>query len=96
MLRSGVLVRELGDELLMLDTEADRIHRLNPTAAAVWRLHAEGATVEAIALALTERYDVPSELALADVHAMMTKMMGLGLLATEPPTPLQSGSDQTP
>lgn len=41
--RTGVLVRALGDELIVFDRATLRAHRLNPTAAAVWRA-CDGAT----------------------------------------------------
>ena len=69
MPRSGVLVRELEGEVLILDTVADRIHRLNPSAALVWRMHEDGAPDRDIAEALVQRYDVAPDVALRDVRA---------------------------
>ncbi len=34
---SGILWQELGDELLVFDSERHRAHSLNPTSAAVWQ-----------------------------------------------------------
>jgi hypothetical protein len=36
--REGLVVEELGDELLVYDSERNRAHSLNPAAAAVWEL----------------------------------------------------------
>src|SRR3954453_19690275 len=35
--REGLIVEELGDELLVYDSERNRAHSLNPVAAAVWK-----------------------------------------------------------
>lgn len=37
----GLVVRELADEIVIYDTERDKAHCLNPTAAFVWK-HADG------------------------------------------------------
>jgi hypothetical protein len=39
----GLLVQEVGDELVVYDQGRDRIHALNPTTARVWR-HCDGQT----------------------------------------------------
>lgn len=75
--RSGVLVRELDGEVLILDTVADRIHRLNASAALVWRLHEDGATERAIVDALVDRYDVAPDVALRDVRDTIVSLRQL-------------------
>jgi hypothetical protein len=72
-----VLVRELDDEVLILDTVADRIHRLNSSAALVWRMHEDGASERAIADALIEKYDVSPDRALTDVRDMIRTLRRL-------------------
>src|SRR5215510_129721 len=39
--QEGLLVQEVGDELAVYDRESHRAHRLNQTAAVVWR-HCDG------------------------------------------------------
>lgn len=50
----GLLVHELADETLVYDQERHRAHRLNRTAALVWR-HCDGRTTTAEMAALLER-----------------------------------------
>lgn len=50
--RSGLVITELGDEVLVYDLESHRAHCLNPTAAQVFRLCDGAATVKEIAEAL--------------------------------------------
>ena len=37
-IEGAVISREIDDELLVLDTESNRIHQLNRTAGVIWRL----------------------------------------------------------
>ncbi len=56
-----LLVQELGDELVVYDQESDRAHRLNRTAALVWR-HCDGRTgVAALAEVLRSELDLPPD-----------------------------------
>lgn len=47
--RQGLITAELGSELLVYDLERHRAHRLNTTAAAVWRACHDPLTDEAVA-----------------------------------------------
>lgn len=80
MTRPRILVRDLGDELLVLDTVEDRIHRLNGSAAAIWSMRREGRAPEQIAEALVEAYDVEAEVALDDVRDAVARFEALGLV----------------
>ncbi len=54
--KSGVYAIEVADEVVVYDREEDRAHRLNPTAAAVWR-HCDGrASLDDVAAALREEF----------------------------------------
>lgn len=81
--RRSLLVRETDGELILLDTESNQVHQLNPTASTVWRLHHEGWAPQAIADALAERYVVSAEQAQADVSTVLTRMRALKLLADD-------------
>jgi hypothetical protein len=78
--KSGVLVRELADEVLILDTVADRIHRLNPSAAVVWRMYEAGAEDLAIADALAATFEVSAEAALTDVRQTIETLRRLDVV----------------
>ena len=53
-----VAVREMGDELVILDTRSNQIHQLNKTAAFVWKEARIGANPEAISTGLFAEFDV--------------------------------------
>ena len=51
--QDSLLIQEIGDELVVYDLERDRVHRLNPTTALIWR-HCDGQTTVAELAALLE------------------------------------------
>jgi hypothetical protein len=79
--KPGVLVRELDDEVLILDTVADRIHRLNSSAAVVWRMYEGGAADHVIAAALVAKFEVAPDAALADVRQTIETLQGLRVVS---------------
>lgn len=78
--RAGLLVRDAEHELLLLDPDTDRIHRLNETAALVWHGCAQPSSASAIARTLAMRYDVEEHVALQDATAALDHMVELGLV----------------
>jgi PqqD family protein of HPr-rel-A system len=78
--REGLLVREVDGELLVLDTEADRIHQLNSTASEIWRLHHAGSDANEIADALANRFEVDKDKAVTDVFQVLQDFRALGLI----------------
>jgi hypothetical protein len=59
--RRSVFVRELRDELVILDTCSNRIHQLNRTAAFVWNETRNGVPPDAIPTRLVCEFEVESE-----------------------------------
>jgi hypothetical protein len=49
--------QEVGDELMVMDARSDRVHVLNATMAAIWKLCDGGRSSEQIAQALSEVVD---------------------------------------
>jgi hypothetical protein len=78
--RTGVIVREVAGEMLLLDTETQHIHRLNSTAHFIWS-HCESArTASALAAMLMASYEVSQATALRDVEETVKKLHALQLL----------------
>ena len=76
----GLIVRASGDELLVLDTRADRIHQLNATASLIWS-HLEAGSADAeIAESLAADFEISVEQARVDVAAALSRFRELGLL----------------
>jgi hypothetical protein len=76
----ALIVREVDGEMLVLDTRADLIHRLNPTARLIWRACGGGAEPSGIAAALAAEFDIDPPTALQDVVATVATLRALGLL----------------
>jgi len=87
--RSGLLVRELPDELLVYDQERHRAHCLNRTAAAVFRLADGTRTVDDLAHALdpaSEGLDAAAAVTLA-----LEQLSESDLLECQPPEESAAG-----
>ena len=74
--------REVDGEVLILDCRAELIHQLNPTASFIWQQAQVGASVEEIARALAEQYDVDLETAHRDAVATLARLEELNLVTS--------------
>ena len=72
--------REVNGEMLVLDSRAELVHQLNPTASFVWQQAQSGSTAEEIASALAEQYDVDPKIAHRDVTATLARLKELNLV----------------
>ena len=76
---------DMPGELILFDAHTDTYHVLNPTAAAIWRLVAEGASVEAAAARLGQGHGVPPAQIAADVRACVADLAARGVLVRGSP-----------
>ena len=74
------ICREVDGETLVLDSRAELIHQMNPTASFIWQQARSGNEAEEIAAALAEQYDVDPETALRDVGGTLAKLVELNLV----------------
>jgi len=81
--QTGLLVRDLDDEVLVLDTDADRIHQLNVSASFIWRQLANGASANEIAEHLAKEFDVVEDQAQRDVSEILRQFVALEIASTE-------------
>ena len=77
----SVLEREVDGEVILLDTAADLIHRLNTTASYIWRRCDVANCAEDIASELSGAYDVEGEQALSDVTTTLDALKSLNLIS---------------
>jgi len=80
--QQGVVSRRSDEELLLLDTDADKIHQLNPTAGFIWEKLTEGRSDAQIAQMLCDAFDVSLDQARADVEATVRAFREQGLLSS--------------
>jgi hypothetical protein len=80
---NGLIAEDIWDEVVVYDQSSDRIHRLNASAALVWR-HADGSrTTSDLAALLAERLGLPADEAL--VQIALEDLARADLLATPLP-----------
>lgn len=72
--------REVDGETLVLDSRAELIHQLNPTASFIWQQARSGSSAVEIAAELAEDFDVELETAQRDVAATLARLKELNLL----------------
>jgi hypothetical protein len=76
----SVTFRELEGEVLVLDAEANLIHKLNPTASFVWRHLEEARSPDKLAGLLAQSFDVNEHTALRDVIDVLKQFRILNLV----------------
>jgi hypothetical protein len=76
----AILVREVGPEVLLLDTKSDQIHQLNQTASFIWGRLVVPASAEEIAASVANEFDVEEQLALQEVVETLDKLHALKLI----------------
>ena len=62
----GIAWRMIDGEAVLVNVRRDEVMHLNPAASSLWSILDGQASLEDIALSMTEEYDVDLEVALAD------------------------------
>jgi hypothetical protein len=78
--RDDLILRRIQQELLLLDTEFNRIHHLNETARFIWDKWEQVPNAADIAKLLAQKFDVEEQVALNDVSVIVGKLRELNLL----------------
>ena len=79
--RSGILSRDLGEELILYDRDQGSVCVLNITAGLIWRMCDGQNSAQDIADRLIEHHDVPGDASVtADVADMLSTLREMGLL----------------
>ncbi|WP_242902122.1 lasso peptide biosynthesis PqqD family chaperone [Actinomadura terrae] len=79
-LRPGVSTTDTAYGTVLLDERSGDYWQLNPTAARVLRLLADGSTTEEAAATMAEEFDVDEPQALRDVTALVGQLRTAGLV----------------
>ena len=80
----GVVWRQVGDELVLLDVESGRYLSVNQTGATLWPLLLEGCHAGRLVDELVARYGVPAAQAGEDTARFLASMRELGILEAGP------------
>jgi len=79
--REGISATEVGSQVLLCSADQEAIHFLNPTARLIWELCDGEHTIEDLARAIGESFNVPEAVDLrADVEATLATLVTKELL----------------
>ena len=73
--------REIGDEVIVLDTSNATYLTLNASARVLWKRLDDGATPAELAAELAGAFDLPADQAEVDVNAFLSTLEQLSLLS---------------
>lgn len=83
-IKDGFTLREVAGNYVVMNLGGELAFNgmitLNETGAVIWNAINDGSDKEAIALKITEEYDIDSETALRDVEKFIAKMLEAGVL----------------
>ncbi len=77
--RPDVVLQRVGPEAILHDARDGRAHVINATAARVWEL-TDGRSLDALATAVAEPYELAPQIVRPDVEALLDHFDRLGLL----------------
>lgn len=90
---SGIEEQSAGDELVLYDLRAGRLHHLNSTAAAIWRLCDGTVSPAQIVASMTRQFAVPeTNQPESDLEALLQEWMRAGLIRNQ--NSRKDGSDR--
>jgi hypothetical protein len=75
-----VLMRQVGEEMVMLNLERENYYGLNPVGARLMQIAESGATLEQISERLLEEFDAAREQVQGDVRRIVAELIAAGLL----------------
>jgi Coenzyme PQQ synthesis protein D (PqqD) len=78
--QAAVSVRAIGDDLLLLNKDTNRIHQLNATASFIWRCCERAASADEIAGLMVAEFAVDEHEALQDVVETLSLLRELSLV----------------
>ena len=78
-----VMVRQLGDECVMLDMASGYYFGLDAVGARIWQLLSETSSLAEIVERLAQEYDVTPEQAESDLVRFVEELKANGLLSVE-------------
>lgn len=84
-IKKGFVVRSIAGESVVVALGAasknfNGIIKLNETGRFLWDILAEGANEEELLARMTEKYEVSSEIAQADIEKFITSLRGAGII----------------
>lgn len=78
-----VATQEVDDEIIILDMNTENYFGLNKIGSAIWQVIKEKPVLNEVYETLLERYDVESEVLMADLENFVEKLLKSGLAKVE-------------
>lgn len=78
--QDNVVWRQVGDEVMILDTASSEYLSVNTTGSALWPLLLEGSSLGDLSSALVDKFGVGEDTAAADASAFVASLEQMGLL----------------
>jgi hypothetical protein len=75
----GLFIQEVDGEMVLLDMESENYYGLDAVGSDIWRLLAEGKSLEETVAELLEIYEVEEERLRKDLQAFVTQLVDKGL-----------------
>lgn len=75
-----VLHREVQDDTVILHASSNTYLSLNGPAGRIWRLFADGRTIDEVITTMEDEFDAPAEVLATDVATTLTELLDRGLL----------------
>lgn len=82
---AGFSVKDLGDEVVLFDRAGNRFHQLNGTARAIYLLCDGSRTLDDIARALADSYEVTLEISRRDTAKTIEELQRAGIVTLSAP-----------
>lgn len=78
---NGIEEQRAGEDLVLYDPRAGRLHHLNPTAAAVWRLCDGTSTLDDIVAKVSVEFALePEDSPAADIDSLLREWRLIGII----------------
>lgn len=79
---TGIEEQRAGEDLVLYDPRVGRLHHLNPTAAAVWRLCDGTATLDDIVARVSVEFALaPEDSPAADIGTLLREWRSIGIIS---------------
>lgn len=79
---ASVVVAQVGEESILLNTASGRYYGLDPIGTSIWHALTNQPTVEQICAALLAEYDAEPDQLCADIERLLERLEACGLIAS--------------
>ncbi len=79
----GVLTREVGGEMLLLNSDTELYFALNTSGAAMYELLIDGRSTEEVVAEIAERFGAERERVHGDLEALISTLESKGLIQSD-------------